>query len=199
MEKEKDFEALILSFIEHKVGISNHFLGNILANNLKENILALSAQKLLKEAGTGNENKLSHNTLIRNDTIYWLDRKNNNLHENNFFDLIESFIKYLNCNCYTGITDYEFHYSLYEKGSFYTKHLDQFQNNSNRQYSMISYLNADWKTEDGGQLLIHQKNNNQQISPEQGKTVFFKSDELEHEVLLTNKRRMSVTGWLKRG
>jgi SM-20-related protein len=29
--------------------------------------------------------------------------------------------------------------------------------------------------------------------------VFFKSDELLHEVLLTNERRMSVTGWLKRG
>ncbi|TAF74354.1 MAG: 2OG-Fe(II) oxygenase [Bacteroidetes bacterium] len=199
METENDFETLILSFIEHKVGISNHFLSDILANHLKENLVELCKQKLLKTAGTGNENKLSHNALIRNDTIYWLDRKNNNLHENDFFDLIESFIKYLNCNCYTGITDYEFHYSLYEKGSFYTKHVDQFQNNFNRQYSMISYLNADWKTEDGGQLLIHQKNNNQKISPMQGKTVFFKSNELEHEVLLTNKRRMSVTGWLKRG
>ena len=30
-----------------------------------------------------------------------------------------------------------------------------------------------------------------------GKTVFFKSSELAHEVLLTNKARMSITGWLK--
>jgi Rps23 Pro-64 3,4-dihydroxylase Tpa1-like proline 4-hydroxylase len=62
---------------------------------------------------------------------------------------------------------------------------------------MISYLNEGWEEADGGQLLVHQLENNQLINPSQGKTVFFKSDELEHEVLVTNKRRMSVTGWLK--
>jgi SM-20-related protein len=30
-----------------------------------------------------------------------------------------------------------------------------------------------------------------------GKSVFFKSSELVHEVLTTNKPRMSITGWLK--
>ena len=33
----------------------------------------------------------------------------------------------------------------------------------------------------------HKTNNNQTISPTQGKTVFFKSNELEHEVLETNE------------
>jgi SM-20-related protein len=46
-------------------------------------------------------------------------------------------------------------------------------------------------------LLIHQANNNQKIAPTQGKTVFFKSDELVHEVLVTQNTRMSITGWLK--
>lgn len=63
---------------------------------------------------------------------------------------------------------------------------------------MICYLNENWKVEDGGQLCIHQLDSPQRIAPLQGKTVFFKSDELEHEVLVTNARRMSVTGWLKR-
>ena len=92
---------------------------------------------------------------------------------------------------------YEFHYSLYEKGDFYLPHYDQFQNNSSRKYSMISYLNNDWQPKDGGELLIHQENNNQKIAPTQGKTVFFKSDELLHEVLVTQNTRMSITGWLK--
>jgi SM-20-related protein len=48
---------------------------------------------------------------------------------------------------------------------------------------MISYLNSDWKPEDGGELLIHQLNNNQKIAPTQGKTIFFKR-ELLHEVLV---------------
>ena len=64
---------------------------------------------------------------------------------------------------------------------------------------MISYLNADWKKKDGGELIVYEDKNNHTINPTQGKTVFFKSDELLHEVLTTNEKRMSITGWLKRG
>jgi SM-20-related protein len=196
---EKDFEVLIAGFIKDRVGVSEHFLSDYLANHLKQNILTLIKQKLLLAAGTGNAEKISHNSEIRSDSIYWLDRKHENKFENEFFDQIDDFIKYLNKSCYAGITGYEFHYSLYETGSFYKQHLDQFKNNSNRQYSMISYLNSNWKELDGGQLLIHQETGDQKISPTKGKTVLFKSNELLHEVLVTNKRRMSVTGWLKRG
>jgi SM-20-related protein len=194
---EKDFEILIASFIEDKVGIAEQFLSEPLANHLKENLLGLHKQKLLLAAATGNANKLVHNAAVRSDSIYWLDRKHEDKYENEFFDLIEDFIKYLNSSCYAGITGYEFHYSLYETGSFYKKHLDQFKNNSGRKYSLISYLNNNWMEEDGGQLLIHHADKDQKISPMQGKTVFFKSNELEHEVLISNQSRMSIAGWLK--
>ena len=128
MNMEQDFETLIASFIKNNVGISEHFLSDALANNLKLNLFALHKQKLLLAAATGNANNLSHDTAIRSDSIYWLDRKHDNKYENEFFDLIEDFIKYLNKSCYAGIASYEFHYSLYETGSFYKKHLDQFQN-----------------------------------------------------------------------
>ncbi|HXD94522.1 MAG TPA: 2OG-Fe(II) oxygenase [Bacteroidia bacterium] len=194
---EKNFEILIANFIENNIGVSEDFLSKNLSEHLKINLLALNKEKLLLLAGTGNVEKLIHNAAVRSDSIYWLDRKNENQYENEFFDQIEDFIKYLNKTCYAGITGYEFHYSLYEIGSFYKKHIDRFQNNSDRKYSLISYLNADWVEGDGGQLLIHQDSGNQKISPTQGKTVFFKSNELEHEVLVTNQRRMSITGWLK--
>lgn len=194
---EKDFEVLINSFINDKIGITNHFISDELANHLKENLLSLLEQNLLVPAGTGNDVIASHDTSIRGDSIYWLDRSHENEYENDFFDQIEDFIKYLNKSCYAGIKSYEFHYSIYEIGSFYKKHVDQFQNNSNRKYSMISYLNNDWQKEDGGELLVYQNYNNQKIAPIQGKTVLFKSDELQHEVLVTNKQRMSITGWLK--
>ena len=188
---------MIATFLEHNVGISDHFLDDLLADRLKVNLLCLHQNQLLQAAGIGNSEKLVHNLGIRSDSIYWLDRKHDSSCENDFLDLIEGFICYLNISCYAGITDYEFHYSLYEKGSFYKKHLDQFQNNSSRKYSLISYLNADWQESDGGELMIHQLGSSQKISPNNGKTVFFKSDELLHEVLETNQRRMSVTGWLK--
>jgi Rps23 Pro-64 3,4-dihydroxylase Tpa1-like proline 4-hydroxylase len=194
---ENSFEALIATYIENKVGISENFLSNELANSLKQNLIALNENSLLLAAGIGNTDKLSYDSAVRSDSIYWLDKKHNNPFENEFFVQIEAFIKYLNESCYTGITGYEFHYSLYEKGDFYLKHLDQFKNNPSRKYSMISYLNNNWQESDGGELLIHQLDNNQKITPTQGKTVFFKSDELVHEVLVTQNTRMSVTGWLK--
>ncbi len=196
---EEDFELLINSYIESNVGIAEHFLSTELAHHLKNNLIDLHKKQLLVTAKVGNEDKLLEDKTVRSDSIYWLDRKHNNQYENDFFDRIDAFVIYLNNSCYTGITDYEFHYALYEKGSFYKKHIDQFQNNQNREYSLISYLNEGWLEGDGGQLLIYQTGKNQKIAPTNGKTVFFKSNELEHEVLLTNQTRMSITGWLKRG
>jgi SM-20-related protein len=172
---EEAFENLIDSFIKTKVGLSDNFLDDKLSNNLKVNLLELYQQQLMVEAGTGNEGKWVQDKAVRSDSIYWLDRMNGNQHENLFFDIIEDFIKHLNMTCYTGITGCEFHYSMYPIGSFYLKHLDQFQDNSNRQYSLISYLNTDWQESDGGQLKIHQLDHDQMISPNQGKTVFSKA------------------------
>lgn len=191
------FDSLIDSFIQDKVGIADDFLSKILSAHLKENLIALYANKQLLLAGTGNLTGLTHDKLTRSDKIYWLDREHNNVHENSFFELMDSFVKYLNSSCYTGITGYEFHYTLYEKGSFYKRHLDQFRNNKSREYSMIMYLNDNWQQQDGGELCVFHSDHLQTIAPRNGKCVFFKSSELEHEVLLTNQPRLSITGWLK--
>lgn len=191
------FNTLIDSFINDKVGIVKNFVTQKLALDLTGNLTALFANKLLLQAGTGNSKEVVHNMLVRGDMIYWLDRKHNNLHENAFFDLMDNFVSHLNETCYTGITGYEFHYTLYPIGTFYKKHLDQFKSNDSRKYSMIIYLNEGWVAADGGELRVHHADHLQNISPQNGKSVFFKSNELEHEVLCTNKARMSITGWLK--
>jgi SM-20-related protein len=152
----------------------------------------------MQSAGTGNGIVSVQDKLFRSDLIYWLDRSHHNAIENLFLDIMDQFVVYLNETCYTGITEYEFHYALYEKGSFYKKHVDQFQSSDLRKYSMIFYLNEGWEKEDGGQLCIHHEGGSlEMITPLSGKMVFFKSNELQHEVLLANKARMSITGWLK--
>lgn len=195
---EDCFETLISSYLDTKVGIVADFVSEELAQHLIDRLFALKEQNLLKAAGIGNVAKLTHNAEIRSDEIYWLDRNNNNEFENQFLDQMDAFVSYLNRSCYTGITGYEFHFALFEKGSFYRKHLDQFQNNSSRQFSMITYLNQNWQPEDGGELCIYDDEKVQKVAPTNRKTVFFKSDELVHEVLETNKARLSVTGWLRR-
>ena len=194
---QQTFDILINSFIENNIGIADNFLSKSLAMSLKENLTALHADKQLLSAGTGNNQQLGFDKLFRSDKIYWLDRKHNDVSENSFFDLMDAFILHLNETCYTGINSYEFHYTLYEEGSFYKKHIDQFRDNDSRKYSMIMYLNEDWVAADGGELCIHHADSLQNIAPENGRIVFFKSNELPHEVLVTNKKRMSITGWLK--
>lgn len=193
------YDTLITSFIKNEVGIADNFLNLPLAAFLKQNLLGLYDKEQMRSAGTGNSAMILHNKMVRNDKIYWLDPLRENLHEASFFKLIDNFITYLNATCYTGITGYEFHYTLYEKGSFYQKHIDQFKSNKSRAYSMIMYLNTNWQLADGGELCIHHTNSLQNITPINGKCVFFKSSDLVHEVLQTQEPRLSITGWLKVG
>ena len=178
--------------------MSEHFLPAAVTADLKANLLNLYTENKLRSAGTGNGAVAVQDKSMRGDLIFWLDRNNNNAAENEFFDILDRFINHLNSTCYTGITGYEFHYTLYEPGTFYKKHVDRFRNNPARQFSMIFYLNENWQQEDGGQLCIYHDEEVQQIFPENGKSVFFKSDQLEHEVWPAKKPRMSITGWLKR-
>jgi SM-20-related protein len=194
---KKIFNVLIDSYIDNHVGIADHFLSDELAARMKDHLLSLYAENRLNAAGTGNHALVSVDQSVRSDMIYWLDRAHNNTAENDFFDLMDRFVLHLNATCFTGITGYEFHYTVYEKGRFYTQHLDQFRNNKSRAFSMIIYLNANWQEADGGELCIHHHGQLQHIAPQNGKSVFFKSSELVHEVLVTHKRRLSITGWLK--
>jgi SM-20-related protein len=192
-----NFDVLIDSFIENKIGIAEHFMNDAMCKNLKKHLQILLADNALKQAGIGNETIAVQDKLFRSDKIYWLDRSHNNAIENNFLDMIDAFVLHLNSTCYTGITSYEFHYAVYEAGSFYAKHLDQFANNNSRKYSMILYLNDAWQQGDGGELCVHHKDRLQYITPLNGKGVFFASNVIEHEVILSNKQRMSITGWFK--
>jgi SM-20-related protein len=188
------FNELIDSYLATNVGTVKNFLSQALSAHLVNNISALYTGDKLLAAGTGNKQLVNHDKLIRSDKIYWLDRMHNDVYENDFFDLMDRFVSHLNSSCYAGITGYEFHYTLYEKGSFYKRHIDNFKQNGRRAFSMIIYLNTEV---DGGALRIYQENGSQDITPNAGKSVFFKSTELEHEVLVTQLPRMSITGWLK--
>ena len=192
------FDLLIDSYLDNKIGIDAGFLNEKLSKGLQQNILELHRDELMTAAGIGNDEVKDPRQKIRGDKIYWMDKNHSNIYEQEFLLQVEDFIDHLNRTCYTGINGYEFHYAVYEEGSFYKRHKDQFKNDSDRKYSLINYLNDNWLEEDGGQLLVYQNEVVQKISPQSQTAVFFKSDEMEHEVTMANRRRMSITGWLKR-
>jgi SM-20-related protein len=191
------FDTLIDSYLNNKIGIDAFFLNENLSNGLQENILQLQRDEMMTDAGIGNDDIKDAQQKMRGDQIYWMDKSHDNIFEQEFLQLAEDLIDHLNSTCYTGINSYEFHYAVYEEGSFYKRHKDQFKNDNDRKYSLINYLNADWLEEDGGQLLIYQNQTTQKILPQSQTAVFFKSNEMEHEVTKANRRRMSISGWLK--
>ena len=191
------FDLLIDSYLENKIGIDIDFLTKELSAGLQQNILQLQKDDLMTFAGVGNEKIMDTKQQMRGDKIYWMDKSHDNIFEQQFLTHIEEFIDRLNSTCYTGINGYEFHYAVYGQGSGYKRHKDQFKNDSNRKFSLINYLNNNWAEEDGGQLMVYQNGTAQKIQPQSQTAVFFKSDEMEHEVTTANRSRMSITGWLK--
>lgn len=191
------FDTLIDSYLSNKAGIDKNFLSDKLVKGLQQNISQLDSTNKMTQAGIGNATVKDNNQKMRGDKIYWLDKTNNNAFEQEFLELAESFIAHLNSSCYTGIHNYEFHYAVYEAGSYYKKHIDQFQSDNKRKFSFINYLNDDWQEADGGQLHLYYDGEVQKIEPQSKTAVFFKSNEMEHEVVLCNRSRMSISGWLK--
>lgn len=194
----EQFDLLIDSYLENKVGVAPLFLSPELVKGLQQNIFQLQEEGLMTAAGIGNALVKDAGQTMRSDKIYWLDKTHGNSFENEFLQQADDFIARLNETCYAGINACEFHYAVYEKGSFYKRHKDQFQNNSHRKYSLITYLNDNWLEADGGQLQVFENETVSRISPMAQKAVLFKSDETEHEVCMAGRSRMSVTGWLKR-
>lgn len=199
IQEELQFEELIQGLIDDKYGCCNDFILPSTVKGLRANIQRLSESGKMKSSGIGNKIDFQKDKSIRGDKINWIEEQSTNQFESIYLKKIEKFINHLNKTCFTSIKSVESHYSTYEKRSFYKRHLDQFKNEKGRKYSLVLYLNQDWKEEDGGMLSLYLKDGEQiDISPIGGRMVFFQSDEMEHEVHASfTRERRSIAGWLK--
>lgn len=151
-----------------------------------------------RPAGIGREKEHQLNPFVRKDRIYWLDM--DYLPTRFYLQWAEKLRLHLNRELFLGLFDYECHYAHFPKKAFYKKHLDTFKGSSNRRLSTILYLNPAWKPDDGGELIIYAKDNTtilEKVAPSFGKMVVFISEEVPHEVLVTNCSRYSLTGWFR--
>ena len=55
----------------------------------------------------------------------------------------------LNRALFLSLKDYETHFAIYPPGTFYEKHVDQFQSSGARKISFAFYLNENWTQSDG--------------------------------------------------
>lgn len=197
--EQGQFEELIQGLIDNKYGSCNDFLSPAEVIGLRANIQRLREAGKMKSSGFGNKMDFKNDKGVRGDIINWIDDHSTDQFEMIYLKKIRSFIDYLNKTCFTSIKNFESHYASYAIESFYKRHLDQFKNEKGRKYSIVLYLNEDWEEEDGGLLSLYPKEAEQiDISPFGGRMVFFRSDEMEHEVHASFTRdRISIAGWLK--
>jgi SM-20-related protein len=197
--QEAAFESLIDGLLSQQYGLADRFLAPDLVAGLRDILLARQAGDEMHEAGIGRNFSYARNLKVRGDEIAWIDEQSEDPFEKAFMAQVRAFVDHLNRTCYAGINAFEFHYARYDAGTFYRRHRDQFQSDHGRKFSLVTYLNEDWRGADEGNLVLYLEGGEAvNVLPLGGRSVFFRSDELEHEVKPSPRERLSIAGWLKR-
>lgn len=190
------WESVADHLAEHDWVILEEFLPKAHTVAARDYLKYKLATDAFKAAGVGALADFRVEKSVRSDEIYWLDR-NKDKTLAGFFDFVDDAVARLNRLCFLSISGSEFHLAHYPPGTFYRKHLDQFDARSNRLISMVCYLNEIWKPEHGGELRVYRRDGTyRDIPPLPGRAVLFKSDVVPHEVLKSHASRYSITGWL---
>lgn len=104
----------------------------------------------------------------------------------------------MNRHLFLGLDSFESHLALYQPGNFYRRHTDAFRGERNRVVSLVAYLNEGWQPDQGGELVLYPDNLAPiKVTPEIGTVVLFLSEEIPHEVLVTQRTRFGVAGWFR--
>jgi SM-20-related protein len=158
-------------------------------------------QGAFRQAGVGQADDFAIRDQIRTDRVMWLDPVNATGSLHHYLELLDELKMLINRTLYLGLFEYEGHVALYQPGSYYRKHLDQFQGDDLRTVTAILYLNNDWCDTEGGHLRIYtdeHEQHYQEVLPHAGQLVIFLSSRFVHEVMPANRERLSITGWFKR-
>ena len=168
---------------------------------LKEQTDLLNQGQFTKAAvGKGDQKQVRAE--IRSDEVLWMDATSLSPLQAIFWEKVTEVQQVLNRRCFLGLKSFEGHFARYPIGSFYKRHLDQFHAVPHRIVTIILYLNESWTEADGGQLRMYfpQEDGSERVEdvlPVGGRLVVFLSEEIPHEVLPTQKERISITGWLR--
>lgn len=150
-------------------------------------------------AGTGRKQDHQLNQFVRRDQIHWLEPSHPQ--EQLWFEWMDGLKNHINKNLMMGLFSYESHFAQYQSGAFYKKHMDAFKGQANRVLSTVLYLNPNWQSYYGGELVIYDEHDHEKemirVSPNFGTLVVFLSEEFPHEVLPASQLRYSIAGWFR--
>jgi len=193
-------DAIADSLAINSYAIIDNFLSDKEALDCLEVLIENKEEGNFKKAGIGTLGMHQVDRSIRGDEIKWLDNNNLSAPSQVYMDQVDAMMKFFNRTLFLSLKDFECHFAHYPSGTFYKRHLDLLKLSDHRKLSFVFYLNPDWKTGDGGELLLYLQENGTEktivVNPLLGRLVVFRSEILEHEVALANKSRYSITGWM---
>ncbi len=190
------FERIADGLAENGFAVADQFLSVDEVNNILSLHEFITGLEHFKKAGIGKSQSLHINESVRGDYIQWIDKNSAAEPLKVYLERLMNLIRFLNESLFLSLKDYEVHLTIYPEGSFYKKHLDQFNRDDHRKLSVICYLNKDWKESYGGHLRMHLSEKTLDFLPLGGRIICFRSDQIEHEVLPSTRRRLSLTGWV---
>lgn len=194
---EQRFECVVQQILEQGRALIDGLFPDQILTDLRHRLTTLREEDALRPAAIGAAGQAEVHTEIRSDYIRWWPDAPDHPAERAYLDHISALSDYLNRTCFTGIRRFECLYAAYPPGAHYDRHVDDFQSKNARKFSVITYLNQQWKPGDGGELVTYGNQGPEIIAPTFGRTVIFSSPDLEHEVRVTHQVRLSVTGWLR--
>jgi len=192
------YEKLYSNITDALVEDGYIIIQNALQKELSSKLLnAAKNETDFKRAGISGAGDLHLDNNRRRDKIHWIDESESSQKE--FLEFADGLKEYLNRSLYLGLTYYESHFAIYNKGDFYETHLDAFKNSKNRVVTTVYYLNDEWGDSDGGELIVYDENNKEiaKVIPNANTLVVFMSEKFPHEVLSANKKRYSIAGWFR--
>ncbi len=155
-----------------------------------------------RQAGIGRGEGMAVRPEIRTDKISWIEESDPCPHVKRYLQFIEALRLAVNRSLFLGAFRFEAHFACFPPGSFYKRHLDCFQEQPRRKLTCLMYLSQDWSPEDGGVLRVYTHGERtdlyQDFLPMGGTLMVFLSEVFYHEVLPTQRERLSLTGWLCR-
>ena len=191
---------LVDALVEQGWYVGKGVIDSALCQALHREIHHLAEHDALDEAGIGRGQQHHLRKDIRGDAIHWLDRESDA--QRRYLDAMAELQQSLNQALFLGLFEYEAHFAHYPAGAFYQRHLDSFRGRANRVISTVGYLNPDWPSDGGGEMVIYHPDDPTRevarVVPEAGTFACFLSETIPHEVLPTRQPRASIAGWFRR-
>jgi SM-20-related protein len=179
------------------ISVRDQFVASTQTQALLQCAQARQARGDFAPARVGSRADAQRREDIRGDFTCWL-REPLFPAERILLDRLEELRLELNREATLGLFELELHYALYPPGASYAPHVDQPLKTSQRQVSLVLYLNADWQPPDGGVLRLHETDDETfDIEPVGGRLVCFLTPGRVHEVLTARRERLSISGWFR--